>query len=63
MVKYLGILTGVLVILYLAYWLKVSLGVSLGVGEKHFPCYIQQYTAGLVRCEWFPNSHHCNCDD
>jgi hypothetical protein len=54
----------VLVVLYVAYSIKVKLGINLNVfGDKHFPCYIQKFTKGIVKCEWFPNGHHCKCED
>jgi len=46
----------------LAYNIKVKLGINLGIGKKHTPCYLQDYSFGLIKCEWFANPHHCNCN-
>ena len=62
MVRTLSLSMGLMTFLYLTYWLKVTLGISLGIGSKHFPCYIQKYSGGIIKCQWFPNGHHCNCD-
>jgi len=60
MFKGLGLVIGVCVGLYLTYYLKVLLGVNLNIaGSEHFPAVIERKSHGIVRCEWFPNRHHC----
>jgi hypothetical protein len=59
-VKCLGLFVGIILGLYLAYWLKVRLNINLNVvGNEHFPSFIERKSHGLVKCRWFPNSHHC----
>lgn len=57
------ILIGLLILLYFTYWLKVRLNINLNIGKKHFPCYIEDYTFGIIKCKWFPSPNHCKCDD
>jgi hypothetical protein len=55
-----GMATGVCIGLYVAYGIKVKLGINLDIGgEEHFPSVIEKSTHGIVKCVWFPNSHHC----
>lgn len=46
--------------LYFLYWLKVKLDVSFNIGNKHTPIILEEYSKGIIKCEWFPNPHHCN---
>ncbi len=59
-VRCLGVGTGILLGLYLTYSLKVYLDINLDIfGKEHFPTVIERVTHGWVKCDWFPNSHHC----
>lgn len=47
-------------VFYLAYLVKVKLDINLFPNVQHFPRLIEGYSFGLIRCEWFPNPHHCD---
>ncbi len=59
-VESVGVSVGMCVGAYLAYGIKVALNINLDIlGDEHFPSVIERNTAGIIRCEWFPNNHHC----
>jgi hypothetical protein len=48
------------ILLYSAYWVKCKLNINFNLlGGEHLPCQIERWTGGLLKCEWFPNSQHC----
>ena len=52
---------GVGIGLYSAYGIKVAMNINLDLfGKEHFPSVIERSTHGVVKCEWFPNPHHCH---
>ena len=47
-------------ILYIAYAVKVALNINLNMfGPGHTPAKLEKISGGIIKCKWFPNSHHC----
>jgi hypothetical protein len=47
-------------VLYIAYAAKVALNLNLDIfGAGHTPAKLEEISGGLIKCKWFPNSHHC----
>ncbi len=46
--------------LYIAYAVKVALNLNLDIfGAGHTPTKLEEISGGIIKCKWFPNSHHC----
>ncbi|MEG3836546.1 MULTISPECIES: hypothetical protein [unclassified Microcoleus] len=46
--------------LYIAYAAKVALNLNLDIfGAGHTPAKLEEISGGIIKCKWFPNSHHC----
>ncbi|MGB3265197.1 MAG: hypothetical protein WBA89_14740 [Microcoleus sp.] len=45
---------------YIAYAAKVALNLNLDLfGAGHTPAKLEKLSGGIIKCQWFPNPHHC----
>ena len=48
---------------FLGYNIKTRMGIDLNLlGEGHTPQKLENLTKGVVKCTWFANPHHCDCN-
>jgi hypothetical protein len=48
---------------YIAYAVKVAFNLNFDLfGEGHTPAKLEKISGGIIKCKWFPNSHHCPGD-